>query len=278
MAGETFAYFLTQDPNTAPLPLPVGSDDRVAVVRGAYAYWALANDIGGGGGGGGSWTIVNETTALPEAFEGRVGVDNVTSASMTVTLPLNPTNGQDVLVKDITGNAGSYTITVIGDGALIEGQASMDISTSAVAKSVLGLSLTAGKWECWGASRTIPAATTTQSTNATSISAVLDTILSAEDGGEPQQYSAAVPANSTIQQAVGMTRVTVPPASPVTNSCLLVSGTTTNCLLISGTTIASLLAGTSGGGGTQTMYLVNNTTFATDILSVAGRLNCRRWG
>ena len=143
MAGETFAYFLTEDPNTVTLPLPVGSDDRVAVVRGLYTYWALASDIGGGGGGGGPWTIVDETTALPEAFEGRIGVKNATSASMIVTLPPNPTNGQDVIVKDITGNAGTYTITVIGNIEQIEGQASMDIS---IDYAWLSLSFTDTQW------------------------------------------------------------------------------------------------------------------------------------
>jgi len=46
MAGETFAFFLVEDPNTTALPLPFQAGDRIAVVRGTApnerTYYAAA--------------------------------------------------------------------------------------------------------------------------------------------------------------------------------------------------------------------------------------------
>lgn len=48
--GETFAYFLTEEPSTTELDGPVVSDDRIAVVRGtapdAQTYYASALLVG----------------------------------------------------------------------------------------------------------------------------------------------------------------------------------------------------------------------------------------
>jgi hypothetical protein len=49
--GELFAYFLVEDPSVEALPLPVVSNDRLAVVRGAppneLTYYASALSIAG---------------------------------------------------------------------------------------------------------------------------------------------------------------------------------------------------------------------------------------
>jgi len=47
--GETFAFFLVEDPNTPALPLPVLSSDRMAIVRGTspneLSYYVSPADI-----------------------------------------------------------------------------------------------------------------------------------------------------------------------------------------------------------------------------------------
>jgi hypothetical protein len=68
---------------------------------------------------------VSTTTTLATGFSGFVGVDNTTGAPMTVTLPTGPMSPQRITVKDIGGNAGTYPITVAGNGQNIENASSL---------------------------------------------------------------------------------------------------------------------------------------------------------
>lgn len=68
---------------------------------------------------------VNTTTTLTTGFNGFVRVDNTTSAPITITLPVTPTASQTITIKDNTGNAGIYTITISGGAALIEGASTL---------------------------------------------------------------------------------------------------------------------------------------------------------
>jgi len=124
--GETFAYFLAEDPNTTALPLPLQSTDRLAVVRGAGpTYYVTADAFVSAPVTG---LTVYFTTVLSAGFSGYLWVNNTTAAALTVTLPPSPGNGQSVVVKDVAGNAGTDAITVQGSGGdLIEGAASLDL-------------------------------------------------------------------------------------------------------------------------------------------------------
>lgn len=91
-----------------------------------------------------SGITIHDTTLLSANFWGDVWVDNTTAGAIIVTLPPDPASGQRVLVKDATGNAGTYTITVEGDGGdLIEGVASMDLT---IDYSWLDLVFTGVQW------------------------------------------------------------------------------------------------------------------------------------
>jgi hypothetical protein len=65
--------------------------------------------------------VVNNTTTLTTGFTGFVRVENNTSAPITITLPLTPTASQTITLKDMLGNAGTYPVTVNGNGKTIEG-------------------------------------------------------------------------------------------------------------------------------------------------------------
>jgi len=71
---------------------------------------------------------VNTTTTLATGFSGFVRAENTTSASITITLPVTPSAGQTVTIKDMLGNAGIYPITVSGNGKTIEGTTTLTIS------------------------------------------------------------------------------------------------------------------------------------------------------
>jgi len=68
---------------------------------------------------------VTGSTVLAPGFVGLILVANNTGGPVTITLPLSPVTGQRLTVKDILGNAGSYPITVAGNGVLIEGAPSL---------------------------------------------------------------------------------------------------------------------------------------------------------
>jgi len=65
---------------------------------------------------------IYETTALPAGTAGFIYISNVSTEPLFVTLPPSPVVGQTLTIKDITGNAGTYPITVVGGTAQIEGQ------------------------------------------------------------------------------------------------------------------------------------------------------------
>lgn len=77
-------------------------------------------------------TVITMNTGgtITTGFTGFVRVENTTSAPMTVTLPATPTAGQTLTVKDMSGNAGTYPITVAGGAATIEGAASIVIRSN----------------------------------------------------------------------------------------------------------------------------------------------------
>jgi hypothetical protein len=58
-------------------------------------------------------TISGDYT-LPLGFAGRIYVENGSSAPLTITLPVTPTEGQRIAPVDINGNAATYPITYAG--------------------------------------------------------------------------------------------------------------------------------------------------------------------
>lgn len=58
--------------------------------------------------------IVSGDTTLPLGFDGRVYVENGSSAPITITLPITPNQAQRVAPVDINGNANTYPITYAG--------------------------------------------------------------------------------------------------------------------------------------------------------------------
>ena len=87
--------------------------------------------------------LVTATITLPGGFVGVVRVENSTSAPITIGLPGSPFGGQKVTVKDTLGNAGTYPITVAGNGSNIEAAASV---TLMFAYSWVELVYVGGKW------------------------------------------------------------------------------------------------------------------------------------
>lgn len=89
------------------------------------AKWTSGPRVGGGGSAVEpslpAFLTITGTTALPPGFQGVVLVANATAAPMTVSLPLIPTQGQAIEIKDTLGNAGTYPITVAPTPAQIDG-------------------------------------------------------------------------------------------------------------------------------------------------------------
>jgi len=71
---------------------------------------------------------VTGSTNLPVGTTGSVFVNNTTNTAITITLPPLPTINQNLVIKDIAGNAGTYNITIIASGYTIDGQPSLVLS------------------------------------------------------------------------------------------------------------------------------------------------------
>ena len=69
--------------------------------------------------------VVNATTTLPAGYRGFVRIENSTNAPITITLPASPVASQEITLKDTYGNAGTYPVTITGEGPAIEGQVTL---------------------------------------------------------------------------------------------------------------------------------------------------------
>lgn len=63
-----------------------------------------------------SWTIINSNYT---ASAGDNLLINSVSGSFVVTLPSNPSQGDEISFIDMTGNCGTYSVTISGNGRLI---------------------------------------------------------------------------------------------------------------------------------------------------------------
>lgn len=70
----------------------------------------------------GTTQIISASTVLSAGTSGLILVTNNTSAPLTVALPSMPVPPQAIVIKDGTGNASTFTITVSGGPYNIEGQ------------------------------------------------------------------------------------------------------------------------------------------------------------
>jgi hypothetical protein len=96
------------------------------------AKWVAGPRTGGGisvtpPATGGSITVTG-TTSLPVGFGGFVKVENAAAAPISVFLPATPNDDQEIEIKDVLGNAGTYPVTVDGVGKMIEGAPTIVIS------------------------------------------------------------------------------------------------------------------------------------------------------
>jgi len=77
------------------------------------ALQGMIGTIGGAGGFAPPLTVVGTgTITLPTDANYFVFVNNTTAAPVTVGLPNGNVVGQQLIIKDVAGNAGTYTITV----------------------------------------------------------------------------------------------------------------------------------------------------------------------
>jgi len=114
VAGEIAAVAAKATPVSGDLLLIEDSADSNSKKR------ITIGSLPGGGGGGISWdTITASTTATAGS-----GYAIVAGGNVTLTLPLSPTDGDEVWVVDAIGAATTYTLTVARNGEEIEGAAS----------------------------------------------------------------------------------------------------------------------------------------------------------
>jgi hypothetical protein len=115
---------------------------------GLYWVWDGVKWVAGSSTGGNPTpppiiVTVTASATLGSGFVGFVKVENSTSAPITIGLPASPFAGQEITVKDTIGNAGSYSVTVAGNGSTIEGQASLVLM---YAYSWVDLIFTGSQW------------------------------------------------------------------------------------------------------------------------------------
>ena len=85
--GETFGFFLAEDPNTTALPLPAEANDRLAVVRAGSTFYASALALSGVVPPLQIATPVDGGTVVMEPTARALYVGNAALAALTVLLP-----------------------------------------------------------------------------------------------------------------------------------------------------------------------------------------------
>jgi hypothetical protein len=95
--------------------------------------------MSGADGTSGAWTITGPASSpaapivvsgsgpLPAGSAGDVNINNVTGGPITITLPSSPTLGQVLRLKDVAGNAGTRSITLVPAAGTIDGNTSYQL-------------------------------------------------------------------------------------------------------------------------------------------------------
>jgi hypothetical protein len=94
--GETFGFFLAEDPNTTALPLPAEASDRLAVVRAGLTFYASALALSGVVPPLQIATPVSGATVVMDDVARALYVGSGTLASLTVLLPAGVGDGEMV--------------------------------------------------------------------------------------------------------------------------------------------------------------------------------------
>ncbi len=66
--------------------------------------------------------VTNVSKTIANGFNGFLRVENTTSLPLTITMPPVPVTSQVITIKDTSGNAILYRITIAGNGKTIDGQ------------------------------------------------------------------------------------------------------------------------------------------------------------
>ena len=74
--------------------------------------------------------IVTTSPFLASAADVFIGVNNTGAAPFSVVLPANPVTGKFYIIKDVSGTAAAFPITVTAVGHTIDGAASATINTN----------------------------------------------------------------------------------------------------------------------------------------------------
>jgi len=98
------------------------ANGQVYTAVGLSWVWDGAKWVTGTSGGAQPMMVVNHTQTLPAGFRGFVRVENNTNAPITITLPPSPVASQEITLNDTYGNAGTYPVTITGNGPSIGGQ------------------------------------------------------------------------------------------------------------------------------------------------------------
>ena len=98
-----------------------------------------------------------------------------TTQAVTITLPATPTDGQQLMIRDVTGNASTFNITIARNGKSIDGVAADKVIVNDGAFALLSYSSTANNWHYhqWDAA-TIPFDNATSGLSAVNVQAAID--------------------------------------------------------------------------------------------------------
>lgn len=121
-----FPVFQTQRQQQGFIPAtPIFDDDCESVVNSSIIN--VTNNTFPG-----SLPVIIVTTSpfLASSSDVFVGVNNINAAPFSVVLPANPVTGKFYIIKDISGTAATFPITVTAVGHTIDGAASATIDTN----------------------------------------------------------------------------------------------------------------------------------------------------
>ena len=74
-----------------------------------------------------AYQFVTDSIDLAFGSTGSIFVNNISNSAITITLPPNPVINQNLVIKDIVGNSGTYPITVDAVGYTIDGEPNLVI-------------------------------------------------------------------------------------------------------------------------------------------------------
>ena len=126
------AYPYIRMTGSGSISLKTNDNQYISSNTGIYCDWVSSNTIAGAG-----RATVSTKTSNYEAAHNEIILASANASHIRIDLPGSPSNGDEIVIKRIDDNAGTYNVTISGNGNTIDGSNTVSVAYQWAAYKVI---------------------------------------------------------------------------------------------------------------------------------------------